>query len=186
MAAPLFITDEATLKTRLRLSAVPASALDTEAIIDEAILRARVRFYTDLGASRTNVLVALPFTETPTTDDEILRAICNTTEAKLVYCGLLRLLPNTFMDASGDVNSRWQEEAPTRERGGFELTEELTRCEQEIVHAMVMLAAPNATECDDAQVIDGTPDCQTSFPANTPRIGMSLRGTSGINPPRED
>lgn len=186
MAAPLFVADEATLKERLRLSAVPASALDTEAIIDEAILRARLRFYRDLGAARTNVLVALPFTELPTTEDEVLRALANTTEVKLVYCELLRLLPNTFMDASGDVNHRWNEEAPTRERSSMELADELRRCEDEITQAIEELADSNGTDCDDVQTWDGTPDCQTSFPPNTPRVGMSLRGSGGVNPPSED
>ena len=184
MAAPLFVASEAVLKERLRLSAVPASALDTEAIIDEAILLARVRFYSDLGAARTNALVLIPFSETPTTESGLLRAIANTTEVKLVYCSLLRMLPNTFMDASGDVNSRWNEEAPTD--GGFELEAELKRCENEIVEAMMRLADPNAVECDEVQVYDGTPVRQTTFPENTPRVGMSLKGPSGITPPRED
>jgi hypothetical protein len=186
MASPLFVADEATLKAALRLSAVPASALDTEAIIDEAILRARLRFYRDLGVVRTNVLVALPYTETPTTEDGVIRALANTVEVKMVKCQLLRDLPNTFMDASGDVNSRWNEEAPTRERGSFELNDELARCEQEIVADLVDLAAPNTLDCDEVRVIDGTPDCQTSFPANTPRVGMALKGPSGANPPAED
>ena len=186
MAAPLFVATEATLKERLRLSAVPSSALDTKAIIDEAILRARVRFYTDLGAVRTNELVLIPFSDTPTSKTEILRAIANTTEVKLVYCALLRLLPNTFMDASGDVNSRWNEEAPTRERGGFDLDAELLRCENEVVKAMLQLADPNTPECDDVQVFDGTPIKQTSFPPNTPRVGLSLKHGTGIVPPRED
>ena len=186
MAAPLFVADEATLKSALRLSAVPASALDTEAIIDEAILRARLRFYRDLGSARTNVLVALPYTALPTTDDEVLRALANTTEVKLVKCALLRDLPNTFMDASGDVNARWNEEAPVRERGPMELEEELRRCEEEIVAALVDLAGSSGLDCDEVQTFDGTPDCQTSFPTNTPRVGMSLRGSSGVNPPRED
>lgn len=186
MAAPLFVASETVLKAALRLSAVPASALDTEAIIDEAILRARLRFYTDLGAARTNELVALPFTDQPTTLDGVLRGLCNTTETKLVYCALLRLLPNTFMDASGDVNSRWNEEAPTRERGGFELEDELRRCENEVVEAMIQLADPNIVICDEVQVFDGTPDRQTSFPANTPRVGRTLKGPSGVNLPRED
>ena len=186
MAAPLFVADEATLKSALRLSAVPASALDTEAIIDEAILRARLRFYRDLGVARTNALVALPYTATPTTEDEVIRALATTVEVKMVKCQLLRDLPNTFMDASGDVNARWNEEAPTRERGAGEFDDELRRCEQEIVAALVDLADPNTVDCDEVQIIDGTPDCQTSFPTNTPRIGMSLRGSSGINPPSED
>jgi len=186
MAAPLFVTDEPTLKERLRLSAVPATALDTEAIIDEAILRARVRFYTDLGADRANELAAISFSETPTTDEGILRALAFTTEVKLVYRELLRLLPNAFMDASGDVNHRWQEEAPVRERGAFELDEEIKRIENEIADAMMKLAAPNDTQGDQVQTFDGTPDEQTSFPENTPRVGMSLKGSRGVNPPRED
>lgn len=175
MAAPLFVADEATLKSALRLSAVPASALDTEAVIDEAILRARLRFYRDLGSARTNELVALTYTDQPTTDEEVLRALANTVEVKMVKCQLLRDLPNTFMDASGDVNARWNEEAPTRERGSFELGDELARCENEIVAALVDLADPNAVDCDEVQVIDGTPDRQTSFPPNTPRVGMTLK-----------
>ena len=186
MAAPLFVADEATLKASLRLSAVPASALDTEAVIDEAILRARLRFYRDLGVARTNVLVALPFTETPTTEDEVLRALATTVEVKMVKCQLLRDLPNTFMDASGDVNHRWNEEAPTRERGSFELNDELARCEQEIVAALVDLAAPETLDCDEVQVIDGTPDCQTSFPENTPRVGMTLKLPNGSRALNED
>lgn len=186
MAAPLFVASETVLKAALRLSAVPATALDTEAIIDEAILRARLRFYRDLGATRTNELAALVFTELPTTDEEVLRALANTVEVKMVKCQLLRDLPNTFMDASGDVNSRWNEEAPTRERGGGEFEDELRRCESEIVAALVDLASPDAVDCDEVQVIDGTPDCQTAFPTNTPRIGQSLRGPSGVNPPVED
>jgi hypothetical protein len=188
MAAPLFVASEAALKSALRLSAVPASALDTEAIIDEAILRARLRFYRDLGATRTNELVALPYTDQPTTEDQVLRALANTVEVKMVKCQLLRDLPNTFMDASGDVNSRWNEEAPTRERGGFDLEEELSRCENEIVAALVDLAAPNTLDCDEVQVFDGTPDCQTSFPATTPRVGMSLKNPTGTgtNLPADD
>lgn len=187
MALPLFVADEAALKSALRLSAVPASALDTEAIIDEAILRARLRFYRDLGATRTNELVAMTFTDQPTTDDEVLRALANTVEVKMVKCQLLRDLPNTFMDASGDVNSRWNEEAPTRERGGFELSDELKRCENEIVAALTDLAAPETLACDEVQVFDGTPDCQTSFPTNTPRVGMTLKNpTSSTNLPTQD
>lgn len=173
MAIPLFIADEATLKTKLRLSAVPASATDTEAIFDEAILRARVRFYRELGVARTNIIVALPFTDTPVTEDEVIRALANTVEVKMVYCELLRLLPNTFMDASGDVNSRWNEEAPTRERGGFEMSDELRRCEDEIRNGLQELADPDLGDCDIVQVFDGTPTNVGEF-GSAPRVGLSL------------
>lgn len=173
MATPLFIVDEATLKAKLRLSAVPASATDTESIFDEAILRARVKFYRELGPVRTNQIVALTFTELPTTDDEVIRALANTIEVKMVYCELLRLLPNTFMDASGDTNSRWQEEAPTRERGNFELNDELRRCEDEINSGLQELAVPDLGEGDIIQVFDGTPTNVGEF-GSAPRVGLTL------------
>lgn len=173
MAVPLFIVDEATLKTKLRLSAVPISAADTEAIIDEAILRARVRFYRELGVNRTNTIVALAFTETPTTEDEVIRALANTVEVKMVYCELLRLLPNTFMDASGDVDKRWNEEAPTRERGSSEMSDELRRCEGEIANGLQELADPDLGDCDIVQTFDGTPDTPFVF-GSAPRVGLSL------------
>jgi hypothetical protein len=174
MAAPLFVTDEATLKSRLRLSAVPASAADTEAIIDQAILDARVRFYRALGASRVAAILTTAFTETPTTDAQIVRALAFSTEVKMVRCILMRTLPNAFMDASGDVDARWNEEAPLREMGA-EREEELARCEREVEAALLELEEPGLDNCSDVQMYDGTPDRQTSFPANTPRIGQTLR-----------
>ena len=169
MAAPLFVADLETLLKKLRLSSVPDSALDSLSIIDEAVLRARVRFYRDLGTARTNELVALAFTETPTDDDGISRALANTVEVRMVYCELLRLLPNTFMDSSGDADERWNEEAPLRERGGGALEDELRHCENQIVSDLLALADDSLDECDEAQVFDGTADC----PA--PRVGMSLK-----------
>lgn len=179
MANPLFIADEATLKAKLRLSAVPTSATDTESIFDEAILRARVRFYRELGVARTNTIVALPFSETPTTEDQVIRALANTVEVRMVYAELLRLLPNTFMDASGDVNHRFNEEAPLRERGGFELGEELRRIESAIANGLQELATPDIGECDIVQSYDGTPDVFVSGDfGSAPRVGLSLQPLS--------
>jgi hypothetical protein len=174
MAAPLFVADEATLKSRLRLSAVPASALDTEAIVDQAILDARVRFYRHLGATRVAAILTTAFTETPTTDAQVVRALAFSTEVKMVRCILMRTLPNTFMDASGDVDHRWNEEAPIREMGA-EREQELDRCDREVEAALLELEGDADGTCSEVQMYDGTPDCQTSFPANTPRIGRSLK-----------
>lgn len=175
MALPLFVADEATLKASLRLSAVPASATDTEAIIDEAILRARLRFYRTLGTGRVTAILATAYTDQPTTEDEVIRALAATVEVKMVHCQLLRALPNTYMDASGDVNARWNEEAPTRERGFSELDAELMRCEREITAALDDLIEPDLGGCTGLKVYDGTPDLQTSFPPNTPRVGLTLK-----------
>lgn len=170
MTDPLFVADLATLKQLLRLTGVPASATDTLAILDEAILRARLAFYRRLGEQRVGVLAALTFEPNPTTSDEVIRALANTVEVKLVYQELLRRLPNAWMDASGDINRRWNEEAPFRERTSFDAKEEILRLHNEIEEDMQMLAAEEAVgEESDLRAYDGTP---TFIP---PRPGGSLR-----------
>src|SRR6185436_20608698 len=113
---PLFVADLATLKERLRLSGVPAAASDTHGIIDECVLRARLAFYRRLGESRVTELLAISYTVDPTTENGVLRALANSVEVDLVRCELMQRLPMAFMDASGDINKRWNEEAPFRER----------------------------------------------------------------------
>lgn len=114
---PLFVANMATLLERLRLSGVPTAATDTLAIIDEAVLRARLAFYRRLGESRVAQLVAITYMVNPVSEDTILRALANSVEVDLVRVELMQRLPMAFMDASGDINKRWNQEAPFRERG---------------------------------------------------------------------
>lgn len=177
MASPLFVTDTATLKARLRLS--DATQSDALAILDEAVLRARVRFFRVLGDTRINQLLAVTFTDTPTTDEQAMRALASVVEVKMVYCTLMRLLPNAFIDSAGGVLRAWNEEAPVRERGVEDLEDEIRRCEREIASDLVALADDSFEDgCEDVQVFDGTADC----PA--PRIGQTLRlsGESRVFP----
>lgn len=170
MTNPLFVADLATLKAPLRLSGVPSSSTDTLAILDEAILSARLTFYRRLGKQRVAALVGTAYNANPTTEDEIIRALANTTETKMVYAELLRKLPNQFMDASGDAFRKWNEEAPFRERGPADLQREITRLESEIEENMQMLAEEEALEEESLyKTFDGTPDCPP------PRPGDSIR-----------
>jgi hypothetical protein len=169
MATPLFVSDEATLRAKLRLSAVPASATDTVAIFDEAVIRARNRLYKAMGADRVSTILLTAYTDTPTTDAAVLRTLAAVVETKIVYCKLLRLLPNDWMDASGDTKVRWNEEAAFREKRPFDVEAELERCEQEIADDLQTLCEDDLDQCN-ILVYDGTPDC----PA--PRVGLSLRG----------
>jgi len=170
---PLFVADLATLKQLLRLTGVPASAADTLAILDEAILKSRLYFLRRLGADRVAALVAMTFEENPLTADDAVRALANTVEVKLVYSELLRRLPAAFMDASGDLNRRWNEEAPFRERSSFDAKAEILRLHDEVEEDMQILAGEEAVgEESDIRTFDGTP---TFTP---PRPGDSLRGPS--------
>jgi hypothetical protein len=166
---PLFVADLAELKARLRLTGVPASSPDTLAIIDEAVLRARITFYRELGERRVTQLKAITYTINPTTEDGILRALANSVEIDLVRIVLLELLPNTFMDASGDANKRWNEEGLWRERGPSDLRAEILRIQNSVIESMQMLALEEVL--DDETSLKGF----TISPLVTsPRPGDSL------------
>lgn len=168
MTDPLFVQDLATLKSLLRLSGVPSSATDTLAIIDEAILKARLSFYRRLGQQRVGILLATAYDANPTGEDGVLRALANVVETKLVYVELLRKLPNQFMDASGDANRRWNEEAPFRERGSSDAQLEINRLLDEIEEDMQMLEGSESLADEVSyKVFDGTPDCPPPRPGAT-------------------
>ena len=116
---PLFVSSLAVLKEKLRLSGLPTGK-DGEAILNEGILAAREKFHRRLGASRVTTLLALVFTETPTTHDEVLRSIANTTEVLLVRRELLCTLPVAFVDGNKPLTI-FGTEAPFRHLGPSDL-----------------------------------------------------------------
>lgn len=163
----LFVADDATVKARLRLSAVPASSTDTAEIIAEGIAWARLAFHRRLGRPAVQRLLAISEVAEPSTDDEILRSLASATEIRLARVFLLRELPNAFMDASGDLNRRWNEEAPFRERPRSDREREIARLEEEIEQAMQELERDGDETPGDARSVltfDGTPDDPGSIP----------------------
>jgi len=70
-------------------------------------------------------------------------------------------LPNAFMDASGDLNRRWNEEAPFRERPRSDREREIARLNEEIEQAMQELERDGDESPGDTRSVytfDGTPD----------------------------
>lgn len=171
---PLFVSDADALERALRLSAVPDVALDTEEIVNSSILAARIRFYRELGEARVTQLLATPYTDTPSSDDAVLRALAAATEVQMVRCRLMRTLPTTFMDASGDIDHRWNEEAPVRE-SSVELEDEIVRCEAEILDALSQLKDPTNGSSKACHSFDGTPDETSGYQGSAPRIGQTLK-----------
>jgi hypothetical protein len=137
--APLFVADLATLKPKLRLSGVPSTS-DADDIINESILVTRQKFYRELGGARITVLLAMAFTETPTTDNQILRAVANSTEVLMVRCELMRLMPMMFMDGNADQNQIMQDEALFRDTTSSQLEQMRMQCELDIQQNMDLLA----------------------------------------------
>lgn len=169
MTDPLFVADLDTLKLKVRMKGVPESNMEALAILDECILQARISFYRRLGSDRVSELVALVFNENPTTDDEILRALANTVEVRLVVCCLAQALPHAFLDASGSICSTWNEEAPLRENPVAKREDYLEHCINQIEEDMQILAGSEEIGDEmNIQVFDGSPGC----PA--PHVGTSL------------
>lgn len=169
----LFAEDDAWIKARLRLTSVPVSSEDTLAIIDEAISSARLAFYRRLGRTAVQNILEITEVAAPDTDDEVLRTLASLTEVKLVRVYLLRELPNAFMDASGDLNRRWNEEAPFRERPRSDRERELARLNEEIEQAMQELERDGDESPGDVRSVytfDGTPE----DPDEVPLPGDSL------------
>jgi hypothetical protein len=101
---PLFIS-EATLKSRLRATDLIGDAL---VAFEECVSKARTHIVRRLGATRVDEIVA----ETPGTVTALVAADVETALVRLFIC---QILPNAVMDAAGDINRRWNEEAPFRE-----------------------------------------------------------------------
>jgi hypothetical protein len=167
---PLFVADLATIKARLRLTGVPAASTDTHAIIDECLLRTRLTFVRRLGTARINKIRAITYTEDPLTDDGVIRALANTTEINMVRCELMQRLPIAFMDASADLDKRWNEDAPFREKGSNDLRKQITDLQNSIEEDMQMLAGEEElAEESTIQIFDGVSDLVSPRPGDTLR-----------------
>jgi len=151
--APLFVADLATLKPKLRLSGVPSTS-DADDLINEAILVTRQKFYRELGVARVAVLLALPFVETPSTNDQILRAVANSTEVLMVRCELMRMMPMMFMDGNADQNQIMQDEALFRDSTSSQLEQMRLQCELEIQQNMDLLAGDEEIASESTIRID--------------------------------
>lgn len=110
---PLFSADLVQLKKDLRLSGANAGG-DFEAIYETAVLQARIGFNTRLGPARVAELVAINYTPNPTTENDILRALARVCEVRWVRLILIDLLPTIWMDASGQAQQNYNEEAAFR------------------------------------------------------------------------
>ena len=155
--APLFVTDMTTLKAALRLTGAAAS--DAVAMINQAVLDARLGFIRRLGLSRCDTIAAVTFDDSPDTELEVLKALAVSTEIKWVRLNLMRVLPTAFMDGSAPTQT-WNQEAPFRSASRSDLSTEMQKLESEIGEALDLLEGEDAIA--DEKTINGTsigPDC---------------------------
>lgn len=169
-STPLFVTDVATLKSKLRLSGVPAAS-DADDIIDEAVLTVRAGFYRELGKTTVDQVLALPFVANPTTDNEVKRATANLIEVKWVRAELMRALPLMFMDGNADQTQIYHDEAAFREASQRQLDDERGRLMNDVENGLELLRGssdPGHTQ-KNLFVTDISPDTTPQRPGDTIR-----------------
>lgn len=165
---PLFVADLDTLKAKLRLSGVAAPS-GAEEIINEAILTVRAGFYRDLGKSRIDTLLAISFTETPETNDEILRATASLTEVKWVRSELIRTLPMLFMDGNAQQAQIYHDEAAFRDASQRQLDAERERLLADVRDNLDVLSGDESIGSEVRRIRIGTvePDYAPPRPGDT-------------------
>ena len=115
MTDPLFVP-RATLVANLRLSEATAAAQpETVALIDRAILQARLVLLRQLGSSLVAQLQNIARNEIdPETEDEQRRMIAETLEIDSVLLVLSETMPQLFQDAGAKALQVWNDEGTFR------------------------------------------------------------------------
>ena len=149
---PLFVADLPTLRGKLRLAGAESGS--AEALIDEAVLTVRMEFFRRLTKARVDLILAMAFSETPSSTAEQMRAVANITEVFMVRRELMETLPVMFQDASGSAGDDWNRDAPFRNTAASDLRRQkdalTTRIEQNLVYL-----AGDAEEAAEPSAVQG-------------------------------
>jgi len=167
-ATPLFYSSRDDLKESMRLG--PSCNTSADPLIDECMLKARLRVYSDLGETRVGELLAITEAENPTTSDERLRSNASLLELTLVRCCLQERLPQVFLDKSGDSGNVW-DAMSTREASEYDTHAQRLNCSSEINRLLDVLK--------DGQ--DDNP-CGISVHTTGPKAEDRLKLGQSINP----
>ena len=174
--APLFVANLATLKAQLRLSGLDATA-DSASMLNRAILTVRLNFMRHLGAARVTEIVALAFSESPVSENEITRAVANVTETDWVRYELMAVLPTLFQDSSGSAQDIWNHEAPFRRQGQSDIARMREELMSEIEQNLIQLAGDESLGEEDSiaqgGVIDPEEDPPQPFGSIFPVVGRA-------------
>lgn len=164
---PLFVKDMDLLKSRLRLSG--AAAEDALAIIDMAVQKVRVGFFSHLSQFRIDSLLETDSTANPTSREEILRSLAEQTEVKWCRYILMQELPHMFMDGSGHTQTIWNQEGLTREVKPAEKQQVMAKLWSEITSALSQL---DSGSLDPSTISTGTIGPKQDQPRPGASIGL--------------
>lgn len=137
--APLFVPDMDTLLLKLRLGNLPTGS-DARQLVDECVREVRTGLYRYLKLERINEILAFDRDDNPTTDQEMIRSLAETTEVKMVKGCALRALTFMATDGGADSLQAWNEEGAFRDYDADRIERELKRLSREIQENMEILA----------------------------------------------
>lgn len=167
-SAPLFYSTRDALKEGMRLG--PSCNTSADPIIDECMLKARLRIYAELGDVRVGELLAITEVENPTTANERLRSSASLLELTMVRCCLQERLPQVFLDKSGDIHQQWDYDGMTREASEYDLHAQRLNCSSEINRLLDVLADGKDDNPCGVQVFITGPEA-----ADRLKLGQSIK-----------
>lgn len=152
--APLFVATIALLRGKIRLEGAESGS--AEALIDEAVLTVRMEFFRRLTKARVDLILAMTFSETPSSTAEQMRAVANITEVLMVRRELMDTLPVMFQDASGSARDDWNRDAPFRNTAPSDLRRQKDALTAKIEQNLVYLAGDAEETAEPSEVQGGT------------------------------
>lgn len=149
MSAPLFVNDIETLRASLRLSGLDATS-DAERVFQNAVLGVRSKLYQRLGTERVTALLAVAYTESPTSQAQATRASANMVEVMMVRRELLLSMPMLFSGGMGAAGEAWNAEAPFRDVGVNDVAAIVRTLDRDIEAGLALLASSDAFPTEDS------------------------------------
>ncbi len=148
MASDPIFSDLATTQKKQRVTNIDAGHAVLEQL-DHAIDNARVEFYTRLGLTKLNELIAIAPVDPPTTEQEYRRLIAEVTEQNMLRLSLLRWLTALSKEGNASrIHQEWNDISAFREMSAREKQAELDRLKADIDRALGIL---------DGSIAIGTP-----------------------------
>jgi hypothetical protein len=168
VVAPVFVADLDTLKEELRLSGIPTDG-NSEDLLQQAIRDVRLSFWRKLGDSRIRTIKNWTLVDDPSTNQQYLRHLANQTEIKWVKWYLTWTLPMLFMDDSGDIDMRWNQDPTFRKATSRDLDKLRKELWDEILENLDLLSGDEDAESETSIYV------KTFGPVpKPPPIGSSL------------
>lgn len=163
-SVPLYAPDLNTLLSSIRID---RASDDTLQEVHRSVRDVRLGLIRKLGRERAFEIAALPYNDTPVTEDEVLRESAVSAETLWVRILLKQRLPELYMDNSSSVNDVYNDEPLSRE--GQADTDRLEDLKEQLNDLLLYLADEDSSvQAKDRASLCGN---ETEYLISDHRIG---------------